>query len=286
MTSRSTSPRRRKAAESIKRRIRADTAGAVGLRCGAPGCKRPVAKATGGALSEGWCRYHLDHRSRHGSTWAKTISGPVLQARLAASQEWLRGRKDDPHVQAARRGLAELLEGAGVAERVPDLALQDPATKARAALARYRETGRGGEALLTRCLAVLAVVRDPHRVGVDTGADFLRVQIAKAVNRLVPAAEAVRVRGGRLERYKAWAPSRGRYLWHMGSMILAPVWEALGAAMVDQIISLEAERRGRRRTTGRPSAAEQHRRQAAAAQEGLQKALAKVRRGRQAEPRR
>ncbi len=277
-----TDPRRQRKADHIKRRAKAAPGDALaGQSCVVFGCKRPVSRGEGTGVSQTWCRYHLNHRSRHGSTWAKTIAGADLEPRVVAVTKWLAAKRHDPFVERARAGLTGLLEGAGMAEGVMAMHHRKPAEKALAALARYREAGLGVDVLLVRCLAIMAVVDDPRGSKVDIHPDYLAVQVAKAVNRVVPAGKALRFRDGKpAQHVTVWTPSRGRSLVHQGAMILEPVWESLGRKPLEGASAggIGVAAPGKRR--GRPSRAEKVKRESQEGFEYWQKALAKLPRGR------
>jgi hypothetical protein len=271
---------RQRKADHIKHRAKAAPGEAAGQSCVVFGCKRSVSRGEGKGVSEAWCRYHLNHRSRHGSTWAKTIAGADLEPRVVAATKWLAAKHHDPFVVRAIGGLEALLEGAGIAEGVTAMRHRKPAEKALAALARYREAGLGVDVLLARCLAIMAVVDDPRGSKVDSHPDYLAVQVAKAVNRVVPAGKALRFRTGLPpQQVTAWTPSRGRSLVHQGAMILEPVWESLGRKPLEGIIAGDAEMAMRPKRRGRPSRAEKVKRESQEGFEFWQKALAKMPRG-------
>ena len=257
-----TNPKRQRGAESIKRRANASAGDASGQGCAVFGCNHKASRGEGRGVSQAWCRYHLNHRSRHGSPWAKTIAGKVLKARVVDAGKWLAANRVDPFVERALAGLAGLLEGAGNAETVQAMSHRKPVEKARAALARYRGAGLGLDVLLTRCIAVMAVVDDPRGSIVDSHPDYLRVQVAKAVNRVVPAGKALRFREGEPARQvTAWTPSRGRSLVHQGAMILEPVWESLGRKPLEGIAKGAAGAIPGAKRRGRPTRAEKLKRE-------------------------
>jgi hypothetical protein len=103
-----TDPRRQRKADHIKRRAKARPGDALGQSCVVFGCKRPVSRGEGNGVSQTWCRYHLNHRSRHGSTWAKTIAGADLEPRIMAATKWLTSNRADPFVERALGGLRAL----------------------------------------------------------------------------------------------------------------------------------------------------------------------------------
>jgi hypothetical protein len=123
----------------------------------------------------------------------------------------------------------------------------------------------------------MAVVDDPRGCKVDSHPDYLAVQVAKAVNRVVPAGKALRFRDGSPpQQVTAWTPSRGRGLVHQGAMILGPVWESLGRKPLEGASagSIGVARPGKRR--GRPSLAEKAKRESEEGLEFWRKALATV----------
>jgi hypothetical protein len=172
------SPRQKRAAAIKERIARREPL----PKCTIPGCGRPTMAAAGVGLADTHCRYHVQHKARHGSSWCRTYKAADLKPYLVAATRWLREHRTETPVVFAVHGLAALLEGAGRVEPAQNIKRRPAALRARVAFARLREAGVQPERILAIHLAVAALIeddRDSPRVS-----EFRFVQVAKATHRL------------------------------------------------------------------------------------------------------
>ncbi len=59
-------------------------------------CGRPTARASKTGLSAFVCRYHQQHKQRHGSHWCKSPSGTALRVYLLPTRNYIRANEKDP----------------------------------------------------------------------------------------------------------------------------------------------------------------------------------------------
>lgn len=176
-------------------------------------------RAAAQGLAPYHCRYHVEHRARHGSHWRSSYRAAELKPYLAAVSLWLAAHRSDFYVKAALGALDGIMQSAGPAEIATRLRGVPPIERARVALARLRDARIGPERLLTIHLAVNALIEeDPssHRVR-----EFRIVQVAKAAHRLASGTHR-RWRdenGNLLSEMHAYPRSSGRVLRYLGTMI-------------------------------------------------------------------
>lgn len=211
-----------------------------------PGCGRPSL----GALAKGFaafhCRYHVEHRARHGSHWHSTYKAAELKPYVVAAEAWLKAQGDTQMVEASLRELRWQLAFAGNVIPFDRLRGLPASARARAAFARLREREVPAERLAAIYLGVNALVADDwqsHR-----SAEFIRVQAAKAVHRLA---------SGTHREWKLWRTdtrydvlrehryprSSGLVLRKIGDT-LAAACRALEGASTAAIIAAVSEKRG------------------------------------------
>jgi hypothetical protein len=173
--------------EDLKRRVRTAVENFMpvcmvpdfrtGTRCG-----RPTMRAAKQGLAPFHCRYHVEHKARHGSHWHPSYRAAELQPYLTTASAWIDENCGEFWVNSALKTLAATMASAGHAEPATRLRGLPPYRRARAALARLREAQVQPERLLAIYLGVSALIEeDPrsHRVQ-----EFRTVQVAKAVHRL------------------------------------------------------------------------------------------------------
>jgi hypothetical protein len=202
--------------------------------CPIPGCGRPPQARAGRGLSRFLCRYHVQHKNRHGSLWKGTYSAPELKPYRQAAESYLKAHADAPEIVAALSALHDLQYWAGPVQRMVDVLTMKPKDKARAFFARLRANEVPPSRLLAIHLAVTAAVaEDPVGPGGEPD-EYRLVQIAKAAHRTASGGDS----GGVYYRY---ARSTGLVLRHIGRALeeaCAPV----AAAHLAAILRLKAER--------------------------------------------
>jgi len=111
-------------------------------------CGRPTSRAAREGLSAFICRYHQQHKQRHGSHWCKSPSAAMLNPYLSAALSFIGVHRTDPFVRAALTGMGGIMASAGPVEIATRLTGLPPAQRARIALARLREANIKSERLL------------------------------------------------------------------------------------------------------------------------------------------
>ncbi len=191
--------------------------------CSIPGCSRPTTRAAKVGLDSFTCRYHQQHKQRHGSHWCKSPSGPILSPYVSAALKVIHSNWEAPFVAAAVAGLGSGMSTAGPAEPATRLRGLPPERRAKIALARLREAGVKPERLLSIALAVHALIADApekcHRVS-----EWRIVAVAKAAHRLASGTHRqwpLHQPDGRVKHIvlHAYPRSSGRVLRHLGTMI-------------------------------------------------------------------
>ncbi|HWM47691.1 MAG TPA: hypothetical protein VNR11_12355 [Xanthobacteraceae bacterium] len=146
---------------------------------------------------------------------------PYLKAALSLIEP----HRDDAYVKAAIAGLRGCLNQAGPAIIATRLRGLPPAERAKAALARLRDSGVKPERLLAITMAVHALIEEAPQV-VHRIKEWRIVAIAKAAHRLASGYHRVweipdaTGRTSRTELH-AYARSSGRVLRYLGDMIEA-----------------------------------------------------------------
>ena len=223
-------------------------------RCAILGCGRPTMRAAKQGLDAYHCRFHVDHKARHGSHWHKSYRATDLKPYLAAAALWIAGHRSDPWVTATLASVHGLMEAAGHAAKATELRGRPPRERARIALARLREAGVKPERLLAIHLAVSALIKeDPgsHRVK-----EFRIVQTAKAAHRLASGYHQswdVPLPDGRPGKYEihAYPRSSGRVLRHLGEMI-EDACDHVTDRHLSAVLALKVERDGRHPAIANP----------------------------------
>lgn len=222
------SMRRRRRIQNVKARINTSVNDYL-PRCtiadpvtGRP-CGRPTSRAAKQGLNAFVCRYHQQHKQRHGSPWCKSPSAILLRPYLTAAEALVRERGQDAFLSAAVFGLSDLMASAGPIEIATRLRGLPPANRAKIALARLREAAIKPERLVAIALAVHALIEDApekcHRIP-----DWRIVGIAKAAHRLASGTHKVwpvPQSDGSVKHIEmhVYPRSSGRVLRHLGEMI-------------------------------------------------------------------
>jgi hypothetical protein len=184
--------------------------------CTVPSCGRATEARQGNGLSRFLCRYHREHRSRHGSPLKKSYTGPQLKPYVRAAEIFIGAHKTDRYIQWSLDRIAASLAGSGPLQSAIDLGWMDPRAKARAALAMLRERKVPPQRILAVILGVLsAIEEDQYGPGGDHRL-FRRVQIAKALRRRASGTHRVYESGLKLSFYPR---SSGKVLEVLGSMM-------------------------------------------------------------------
>ncbi|TBA92534.1 hypothetical protein ELH54_23185 [Rhizobium ruizarguesonis] len=217
------------------------------LACVIPGCTRPARKVSDGRIATFHCRYHIQHKSRHGSHWHSTYKVSELRPYVRCADLWIKDHRQDPTYRAAYWQLEYLLAGAIRVVPAMNLRGQSAEYRARIAFARLRAAEVPARRLVAIYLGVSALIEDDwksHRVR-----EFRIVQAAKAVHRLA---------SGTHRKWDFWDPLTGNsrpYTLHAyprsSGHVLRKIGEALekacaelACAVVPEVIALRTERYG------------------------------------------
>jgi hypothetical protein len=205
-------------ARTLQRVIAPDQYGGDG-RCSMFGCKRQTPRALGNGLSGLHCKYHLQYKARHGSTWRKSLTALELQPYRKASRTWLQAHAANPMVQRAVAEIESLLASSGPWQPAHQLKGMKPKDRARVALARLRVKGVAPERLLHVYLSVVTTLQSINSV--DRSEEFRLVQIAKPIHRLASGyhIQGVKLAKGSPLKVHFYPETRGLVLGHMGRMI-------------------------------------------------------------------
>src|SRR5665213_2428749 len=150
---------RRRRGNKLKARVNSDAHDHF-LKCTIIGCGRPTARASKQGLSAFTCRYHQQHRQRHGSHWCKSPSAAVLRPYLSAALSFIEAHRADIFIGAALTGVGGIMASAGPVEIANRLKGLPPDRRARIALARLYEAGKKPERVLAIPLAIAALIED------------------------------------------------------------------------------------------------------------------------------
>lgn len=204
--------------------------------------------AGGLGLAAFHCRFHVEHKARHGSHWHGTYSATELKPYIAVTTSFVRLRAEsDRIIRAAINALARLLEEAGPTEIATRLKGMSAARRARIALARLRVAGIEPERMLATVLAVTALIEEDR--GSHRTKEFRIVQIAKALHRLASGYHRVweiQDANGRTRRTElhAFPRSSGPVLRLIGRAIEGPC-EWVVEKYLASIMALKVKRYGR-----------------------------------------
>ncbi|TAY15259.1 hypothetical protein ELH96_24825 [Rhizobium leguminosarum] len=216
-------------------------------RCAVPGCRQLAEQSAGAGLAQFHCRYHVQHKARHGSHWHPTYKASELLPYVRSAEHWIKEHRRDPVYRGAYWELEYLLAGAIRVVPAMNLRGQSAEYRARVAFARLRAAEVPALRLVAIYLGVSALIEDDwksHRVR-----EFRIVQAAKAVHRLA---------SGTHRKWDFWDPLTGNsrpYTLHAyprsSGHVLRKIGEALekacgelARAVVPDVITLRTERYG------------------------------------------
>ena len=211
-------------------------------------CGRPTTRAVRLGLSPFLCRYHQQHRQRHGSTWCKTPKARTIEPYLRSALGYLEVRRNDYFVKSALNSIILLLDNAGASEIATRLRDKPPRERARIALARLRDRGVTPDKLLAIPVAIRGMLQeaDGHFA---RDPEYRQVTVAKAVHRLASGTHKsweLHQRDGRVVRTEmhAYPRSSGQILRHLGEIIEAES-ELVMDKHLDGVIELKIARYGK-----------------------------------------
>lgn len=216
-------------------------------RCTVPGCSRQAEVSEGKGLARYHCRYHVQHKARHGSHWHPTYKASELRPYVQSAERWLKEHRQDPAYRGAYWELEYLLAGAGRVHAAMNLRGQSAEYRARVAFARLRAAEISARRLVAIYLGVSALMEDDwksHNVR-----EFRIVQAAKAVHRLASGTHRKwdfwdpLTGGTRLYQIHAYPRSSGLVLRKIGEA-LEKACADLARAVVPEVIVLRTERYG------------------------------------------
>ncbi len=167
-------------------------------RCFIPGCKRLTAPLMDKDFALFHCRYHVQHKARHGSHWQKTYKAADLKPYIKAAEKWGDANLRDRHYSVAWRQIDHVLAGAGLVDPAMNLRGQSADYKAKVAFARLREAGVLHRRIVHIYLGVAALIEDDF--GSHRTQEFRIVQAAKAIHRLA---------SGTHRKWDVWNPRTG-----------------------------------------------------------------------------
>jgi hypothetical protein len=195
-------------------------------------------RAAAHGLAQFHCKYHVQHKSRHGSHWRKSYRAGELRLYRKAADAWIKANRSDIYVTHALSGLEGLLQAAGEVPNAASLRGMPPRDRARIAIARMRAKGVPADRLLSIYLAVAILIEeDPTSHRSD---EFLIVQLAKAAHRLASGYHRRWETGFELHTYQR---SSGRVLRYLGRSIQAEA-ESIIYHHLPALIAFKIERYG------------------------------------------
>ncbi|CDZ62584.1 Hypothetical protein NGAL_HAMBI2605_20430 [Neorhizobium galegae bv. orientalis] len=235
--------RRRKAA--LSRPL--DRTGDALPRCCVLECRRLPSIRSGNGISQLYCRYHTQHKARHGSHWHGTYRAAEIAPYVKAASQWLRENRTMVAVGAVRWDIEHQLNR--ISRVAPAMNLRGLSAERRAsiAFARLRAADVAPERILAIFLGVSALIEDDwksHNVR-----EFRIVQAAKVMHRLASGThrhwDVWNPRTGGTLPYDmhAYPRSSGIVLRKMGE-IVEKACGNLSKTAVPEIIALKTQRFG------------------------------------------
>lgn len=211
-------------------------------------CGRPTSRASKDGLSPFLCRYHQQHRQRHGSTWCKTPKAKVIEPYLKAALAYLEVKPEDYYVKHALASLGHLLENAGPAEIATRLRGKPAGERARIALARLRDKGVTPSRLLAIPIAMRGLLQEADGY-FARDPEYRQVAVAKAAHRLASGTHKsweLHERDGRIVRTEmhAYPRSSGQVLRHLGELLEAEA-ELVIDRHLEAVLGLKVARYGK-----------------------------------------
>lgn len=216
-------------------------------RCAVLGCSRQVEVSEGTGLARHHCRYHVQHKSRHGSHWHPTYKASELRPYVRSAELWIEEHRQAPVYQAAYWQLEHLVAGAGRVEPATSLRGQSAEHRARIAFARLRVADIPTGRIIAIYLGVAALIEDDF--GSHRTREFRIVQAAKAVHRLASGTHcnwdvwSPLTGGTRKAELHAYPRSSGHVLRKIGEA-LEKACDELAGATVPEVIAMRTERFG------------------------------------------
>jgi hypothetical protein len=208
--------------------------------CTIPGCGRAPEARQGNGLSPYLCRYHRQHRSRHGSPLKRSYTGKELKPYIQAAESFIKAHQDDRDIRLSLDRVAAQLATAGPVRSPSDFRFMKPRPKALASLAMLRERGVPPLRILAVTLGVLAAIEeDTYGPGGDRQL-WRRVQIAKALRRRASGTHRVYETGYKWDNYPR---SAGKVLEVLGA-IIEEATEFAWLKHLPAVLSLKKERYG------------------------------------------
>lgn len=212
--------------------------------CPIPGCMRKIAEGAPNTAGAHHCRYHIQHKARHGSHWHSTYRAADLKAYLTAAASYIAEHRMKDAVFGAIRAVDELLVTSGRVEPVMNLRRVPASRRARIAFARLRQAGVTPERLAAIHLALSALIADDR--GSHRNREFRIVQVAKAVHRLASGThrrwDALDMRGPPIELH-VYPRSSGLVLRKIGEAIEKACCSMPESAVLE-VITSKVERFG------------------------------------------
>ncbi|RUM26637.1 hypothetical protein EFQ99_00015 [Rhizobium vallis] len=216
-------------------------------RCAALGCRRQVEVAEGTGLARYHCRYHVQHKSRHGSHWHATYKASELRPYVQSAERWIKEHREDSTYRGTYWELEHFMAGVGRADVAMNLRGQSAEYRARVAFARLRAAEIPTRRLIAIYLGVSALIEDDF--GSHRTREFRIVQAAKAVHRLASGTHRKwdvwdpRTGGTRKAELHAYPRSSGHVLRKIGE-VLEKACDELARAVVPEVIAMRTERFG------------------------------------------
>lgn len=189
------------------------------------------------------CRYHVQHKARHGSHWHTSYRAADLSFYVKAARRWVIVNATRTEVALALGWLEGLLASAGRVEPPQNLKRQPADYRGKVAFARLRERGVTAERILSIYLGMCALIEDDR--GSHRTHEFKLVQVAKALHRLASGThrrwEFDTGQGLATIRMDVYPRSSGLVLREMG----AKVHEACGGVVTAALWPIIEAKRGR-----------------------------------------
>lgn len=167
-------------------------------RCPIPGCERIAISGRPGQIETCYCKYHRQHKARHGSHWHGTYRAEELQPYISCAAQWLHENREMDATRAARWEIEHRLNRAGRVDPAMNLRGRSAEYRANIAFARLRAADVEAERILAIYLGVAALIEDDwqsHNVR-----EFRIVQAAKVMHRLA---------SGTHRKWDVWNPRTG-----------------------------------------------------------------------------
>ncbi|EJB04813.1 hypothetical protein Rleg9DRAFT_3672 [Rhizobium leguminosarum bv. trifolii WSM597] len=216
-------------------------------RCVVPGCGRLAEATEGKGVARYHCRYHVQHKSRHGSHWHTTYKAPELRPYIRTAERWINDHRHEPAYQTAYWQLEYLFAGAGRVDPAMNLRGRSAEYRARVAFARLRAASIPTQRIIAIYLGIAALIEDDF--GSHRTREFRIVQAAKAVHRLASGTHRKwdswdpRTGGTRPIELHAYPRSSGHVLRKIGEA-LEKACDELAHAAAPEVIAMCTERFG------------------------------------------